>query len=105
MSSSWDQIITLTQKPAVYTVPLRSQLLRFGCAFNNCYLCFSRPCTSSCRLCIEQIDDVVEEEEDELTQAARLNSHAEASSSEAKVVKRSVTQNAIMSLCVTCHGV
>ncbi|DBA98847.1 TPA: hypothetical protein ACH3X1_014607 [Trebouxia sp. C0004] len=41
----------------------------------------------SCKICIEQIDDVVEEEEDELTQAARLNSHAEASSSEAKAIK------------------
>ncbi|DBA71802.1 TPA: hypothetical protein ACH3X2_010996 [Trebouxia sp. C0005] len=41
----------------------------------------------SCRLCIEQIADVVEEEEDELTRAARLTSHAEASSSDSKAIK------------------
>ncbi|DBB15379.1 TPA: hypothetical protein ACH3X3_003613 [Trebouxia sp. C0006] len=41
----------------------------------------------SCKLCIEQIDDVVEEEEDEMIQAARLNSHAEASTSDSKAAK------------------
>lgn len=47
---------------------------------------------------------MVEEEEDEVTQAARLNSHAEASTSEAKVVLPSPIPNAMLSLCVTCHG-
>ena len=41
------------------------------------------------RTCIEQIDDVVEEEEDEVTQTARLESHAEASNSETKVGSQS----------------
>ena len=38
-----------------------------------------------CRTCIEQIDDVVEEEEDEVVQAERLNSNAEASTSDSQV--------------------
>ena len=70
------------------------------CVSINCDLCISWQCTSSCRLCIQQIDDVVEEEEDELIQAARLNSHAEASSSEAKVPLPSSVPDAMLS-CVT----
>jgi len=43
-----------------------------------------KPSLLACRACIEQIDDVVEEEEDEITQAARLSSNAEASPSESQ---------------------
>lgn len=78
------------------TMALQSILLHCSCsccAFNNGNLCFSQKCTSACRLCIEQIADVVEEEEDELTRAARLTSHAEASSSDSKVVLPSLILN------------
>ncbi len=98
--SSSNQAITLNHKPAVRTVLLQlQQTTAAAAAFSNCDLCFSWQCTSACRLCIEQIDDVVEEEEDEMTQAARLNSHAEASTSEGKVVLPSLTPNAV----TVCH--
>lgn len=38
------------------------------------------------RVCIDHIEDVVEEEEDELTQSARLSSNAAASTSQAQVL-------------------
>lgn len=53
------------------------------------------------RICIEQIDDVVEEEEDEATQTARLDSHAEASTSEAKVGSQSHCQRHTHNSCLS----
>ncbi|KAL3131455.1 hypothetical protein ABBQ38_007763 [Trebouxia sp. C0009 RCD-2024] len=38
--------------------------------------------SEACKICIAHIEDVVEEEEDELTQSARLSSNAEASTSQ-----------------------
>lgn len=53
-----------------------------------------------CRVCIDEIEDVVEEEEDESTQSARLSLNEEASPSKPQVLF--FLHAVILSYCTPC---